>query len=97
MLLRLVVRSSCGYTFYRVYYDTSHEPIGEVSQVVSAKADRHKDDTQQYNVRIPKALRAEFIVACKARKLQPATIIRTLMQGFVDVSREGRSQEVPHE
>ncbi|KWA83833.1 hypothetical protein WL29_20935 [Burkholderia ubonensis] len=50
--------------------------------------DRHKDHSRQYNVRIPTPLREAFHSACKERGLLPAQVVRTLMQGFVDVAAD---------
>lgn len=52
------------------------------------KGDRHKDHSRQYNVRVPNELLDAFSAACQAQKVQPATMVRTLMQGFVDVAKE---------
>lgn len=49
--------------------------------------DRHKDHSRQYNVRIPNELLDEFNAACAVRNLIPALMVRTLMQGFVDVAK----------
>ncbi|KVP75561.1 hypothetical protein WJ96_07585 [Burkholderia ubonensis] len=54
--------------------------------------DRHKDHSRQYNVRIPTPLLEAFNAACKERDLLPAKVVRTLMQGFVDVSAEESGQ-----
>ena len=51
------------------------------------KADRHKDHSRQYNVRVPNELLGAFCSACKEQQVQPATMVRTLMQGFVDVAK----------
>jgi hypothetical protein len=48
--------------------------------------DRHKDHSRQYNVRIPTPLLDAFNETCKLRGLLPAAVVRTLMQGFVDIS-----------
>lgn len=50
--------------------------------------DRHKDHSRQYNVRIPTPLLDAFNDTCQARGLLPAQVVRTLMQGFVDVAAE---------
>jgi hypothetical protein len=50
--------------------------------------DRHKDHSRQYNVRVPNALMNEFNSVCKARGVKPALMLRTLMQGFVDVAQD---------
>ncbi len=54
----------------------------------ASTTDRHKDHSKQYNVRVPVPLLAAFLAACRRRKLQPATVLRTLIQGFVEVSAE---------
>lgn len=51
-------------------------------------SDRHKDHSRQYNVRIPTPLQEAFQATCKERGLLPAQVMRTLMQGFVDVAAE---------
>jgi hypothetical protein len=56
--------------------------------------DRHKDHSRQYNVRIPTQLLDSFNDACKARNLLPAVVVRTLMQGFVDVSGSDSGRSV---
>lgn len=56
------------------------------------KADRHKDHSRQYNVRVPNELLDAFCSACQAQQVQPATMVRTLMQGFVDVAKETASE-----
>lgn len=53
------------------------------------KSDRHKEHSKQYNVRIPNDLLDAFNKACHARMVPPAVMVRTLMQGFVDVSSVG--------
>lgn len=54
--------------------------------------DRHKDHSRQYNVRIPTPLREAFHAACKERGMLPAQVVRTLMQGFVDVATEANGR-----
>lgn len=58
-----------------------------------SSSDRHKDHSRQYNVRIPNALLDEFNAVCIARDLKPAVVVRTLMQGFVDVATDAASGE----
>jgi hypothetical protein len=48
--------------------------------------DRHKDHSRQYNVRIPTQLLDAFNETCQAREMKPAVVVRTLLQGFVDVA-----------
>lgn len=48
--------------------------------------DRHKDHSRQYNVRVPVPLLEAFNETCRQRDLLPAAVVRTLMQGFVDIS-----------
>lgn len=58
-------------------------------------ADRHKDHSTQYNVRIPKPLKAAYAAACRARGVLPADMTRTLMQGFVDLANEAKPGSRP--
>ncbi len=55
---------------------------------MSTKNDRHSPTLRQYNVRVPQDLMAAFNQACKGQGVLPAQVIRTLMQGFVDVAAE---------
>jgi hypothetical protein len=81
----------CGYTFYAIYYGISYTPMPAMS---NKSTDRHKDHSRQYNVRIPTPLLDSFNDACKARNLLPAVVMRTLMQGFVDVSGPNAERSV---
>jgi hypothetical protein len=54
--------------------------------MTNKSTDRHKDHSRQYNVRIPTQLLDSFNETCKARNMLPAVVVRTLMQGFVDVA-----------
>lgn len=70
------------------FYDILRPFDNVVYPMNKQSTDRHKDHSRQYNVRIPTPLLESFNAVCKERGLMPAKVVRTLLQGFVDVAAE---------
>lgn len=85
---------ACCPSYLRIYVFTVYlaHPIPHCTPMSKNSTDRHKDHSRQYNVRIPTPLREAFHAACKERDLLPAQVVRTLMQGFVDVAADEKGR-----
>ncbi len=77
----LVVVVAIRFSWYTTHQFTK-------SDMRTPNTDRHKEHSKQYNVRVPVLLLRAFLDACRRRKLQPTAVLRTLIQGFVDVSAD---------